>query len=100
MPFLVRWIGPDMTATLKCEHIKQNEVFPNHVRLLGVHGVSDPDHPDLQIHTMDVRKDSVDYISEALYAKKEEPVAQQVQKKEIEKITEKKKKPKTRRKLK
>jgi hypothetical protein len=59
MPVLVRWRSPDGVVTLRAESTTTSSALPHHLMIVGVAGVSDPDHPDLVVHTLTVRRSDV-----------------------------------------
>ena len=65
MPFLVRWVESDLPTTIRCETVGSIDVLPDHLRLYGVRGLGDPDHPDLDVHIMDVKKSDIQYMAQA-----------------------------------
>lgn len=66
MPFLIRWKSEEATVTIRAQRVVTSPVLDDHLRLMGVAGLNDNDHPDLEIHTLDVPKSEVGYMAEAI----------------------------------
>lgn len=75
MPYLVRWQNNGSEVTIRCEQIVASPLLVGSLRLIGVRGVSDPEHPSLGIHTMDVRDGDVLFITEAIEENAQSAVA-------------------------
>ena len=69
MPYLVRWDSAEGKVTLRCEVVMKSTLVEGHLTAAGVRGLKDPDHPDLEIHTISLRSEDVVYITEALAIK-------------------------------
>jgi len=65
MAVLVRWRTQDDLVTLRASASEQHPYLPNHVRLVGVLGVADPEHPDLRVTALNIRKDDIEFMCEA-----------------------------------
>lgn len=67
MPVLVRWT-PDggEAVTLRGSTVRSHPLLPDHLLVAGVEGASDPDHPDLLLVSMAVRRTDVVYVADAM----------------------------------
>lgn len=102
MPFLVRWVESDLPTTIRCESVGSIDVLPDHLRLYGVCGLGDPDHPDLNVHIMDIKKSDIQYMAQAKVIEPEPEVIEPEPEPEIkvEAPKPKPKKPRSRKKTK
>jgi len=71
VPFLVRWKSEEATVTIRAQRVVTSSVLDDHIRLLGVAGLNDNDHPDIEIHTLDIPKTEIAYMAEGLTLEKE-----------------------------
>lgn len=78
MPVLVRWAGPTGEVTIRSTSLTQHPFLQGMVVLVGVRGVNDPEHPDVEVHTLTLRQADLRYVAHgedaAAVAPKVEPV--------------------------
>lgn len=65
MAVLVRWRSEDGVVTLRASASEPHPHLPNHLRLVEVRGVGDPEYPDLQVHALNIRKEDIEFMCEA-----------------------------------
>ena len=63
MVVLVRWQSDSETITLRGGDLRSHPLLPEHLMLTGVEGASDPEHPDLLISSMAIRREDVIYLA-------------------------------------
>lgn len=53
---LVRWASPTGEVTLRAASLVQHPFLHGMVVMLGVRGVNDPEHPDVDVHSLTLRQ--------------------------------------------
>ena len=71
MPFLVRW-NQGGGVTIRCDRVVASPLLSSRLQLVGVMGISDPDHPEIQLHTLTLRPEQIDWIAEGVQMKKKQ----------------------------
>ena len=66
MPFLIRWKSADSSVTIRAQRVVASPFIDSHVRLQGVKGLNDGDHPDIEVHTIDINKGEIEWIVEGI----------------------------------
>lgn len=61
---LVRWASPTGEVTLRAASLVQHPFLQGMVVLLGVRGVNDPEHPDVDVHSLTLRQADLRYVVE------------------------------------
>lgn len=64
MAVLVRWASPTGEVTLRAASLVQHPFLPGMVVLLAVRGVNDPEHPDVDVHSLALRQADLRYVVE------------------------------------
>ena len=70
---LVRWASPTGEVTLRAASLVQHPFLQGMVVLLGVRGVNDPEHPDVDVHSLTLRQADLRYVVEGREATATEP---------------------------
>jgi hypothetical protein len=70
---LVRWASPTGEVTLRATSLVQHPFLQGMVVLLGVRGVNDPEHPDVDVHSLTLRQADLRYVVEGREAATTEP---------------------------
>ena len=73
MAVLVRWRQGSSVSTLRASALIPDPLLPSHVRLVGVRGLADDDHPDLRVVSLTLRRRDVEYVCEAVAIESSEP---------------------------
>ena len=66
MPVLVRWVSSDGESTVRADVVNESTLGEEFIMLVGVRGLEDNAHKDLQVHTLHIRKNSVRYMADAV----------------------------------
>lgn len=64
MAVLARWASPTGEVTLRATSLVQHPFLQGMVVLLGVRGVNDPEHPDVDVHSVTLRQADLRYVVE------------------------------------
>ena len=64
MAVLVRWASPTGEVTLRAASLVQHPFLQGMVVLLAVRGVNDPEHPDVDVHSLALRQADLRYVVE------------------------------------
>jgi hypothetical protein len=73
---LVRWASPTGEVTLRAASLVQHPFLQGMVVMLGVRGVNDPEHPDVDVHSLTLRQADLRYVVEGREAAATEPQVQ------------------------
>ncbi len=66
MPFLIRWKSEEATVTIRAQRVVASQLLDTHIRVQGVQQLKDGDHPDIDVHTIEIPKESIEYVIEGV----------------------------------